>query len=195
MPKCHNQILFHYADILWAAIHRDHRDCVNFLVPAKFQKYLKHISWVMSGTSSSKLSCNPRHPSWNISCNHRHHLLQPSWRRIFSTSNNQKTRVDSDINSDYKASSFDKLYNWCRKWNTADFVRAHTEISKCAHHRPRPCWRWLQLQLRFPPVIMGIILCMCSANERQGYNTMSSLIGWSHIQNDPQCYVLAATGQ
>ena len=79
-------------------------------VPAKFQKYSNHISWVISGTSSSKLSCNPRHPSRNISCNHRHHLLQPSWRRIFSTSNNQKTRVDSDINSDYKASSFDKLY-------------------------------------------------------------------------------------
>ena len=74
-------------------------------VPAKFQKNLKHISWVISGTSSSKLSCNPRHPSRNISCNHRHHLLQPSWRRIFSTSNNQKTRVDSNINSDYKASS------------------------------------------------------------------------------------------
>ena len=49
MPKCHNRILF--------------------------QKYLKHISWVISGTSSSKLSCNPRHPSRNISCNHRHHLL------------------------------------------------------------------------------------------------------------------------
>ena len=94
-------------------------------VPAKFQKYLKHISWVISGTSSSKLSCNPHHPSWNISCNHRHHLLQPSWRRIFSTSNNQKTRVDSNINSDCKASSFDKLYNRCRKWNTAGFVRAH----------------------------------------------------------------------
>ena len=75
-------------------------------VPAKFQKYFKHISWVISGTSSSKMSCNPRHPSRNISCNNRHHLLQPSWRRILSTSNNQKTRIDSDINSDYKASSF-----------------------------------------------------------------------------------------
>ena len=94
-------------------------------VPAKFQRYLKHISWVISVTSSSKLSCNPRHPSRNISCNHRHHLLQPSWRRIFSTSNNQKTRVDSDINSDYKASSFDKLYIRRRKWDTAGFVRAH----------------------------------------------------------------------
>ena len=95
-------------------------------VPAKFQKYLKHISWVISGTSSSKpSSCNPRHPSRNISCNHRHHLLQPSWRRIFSTSNNQKTRVDSDINSDYKASSFDKLYIRRRKWDTAGFVWAH----------------------------------------------------------------------
>ena len=66
-------------------------------VPAKFQKYLKHISWVISGTRSSKLSCNPRHRSRNTSCNHRHHLLQPSWQRIFSSSNNQKTRVDSDI--------------------------------------------------------------------------------------------------
>ena len=94
-------------------------------VPAKFQKYLKHISWVISGTNSSKLSCNPRHRSRNISCNHRHHLLQPSWRRIFSSSNNQKTRVDSDINSDCRASSFDGLYIWCRKWNTASFVRAH----------------------------------------------------------------------
>ena len=94
-------------------------------VPAKFQNYLKHISWVISGASSSKLSCNPRHPSWNISCNHRHHLLQPSWRRIFSISNNQKTRVDSDINSYYKASSFDKQYIRRRKWDTASFVRAH----------------------------------------------------------------------
>ena len=94
-------------------------------VPAKFQKYFKLISWVISGTSSSKLSCNPRHPSRNISCNHRHHLLQPSWQRIFSTSNNQKTRVDSDINIDYKASSYDKLYIWRRKWDTAGFVRAH----------------------------------------------------------------------
>ena len=78
-------------------------------VPAKFWKYLKHISSVISGTSLSKLSCNPHHPSRNISCNHRHHLLQPLWRQIFSTSNNQKTRADSDINSDYKASSFDGL--------------------------------------------------------------------------------------
>ena len=105
-----------------------YRTCANFIikgVPAKFQKYLKHISWVISGTSSSKVSCNPRHLSWNISCNHRHHLLQPSWRRIFSTWNNQKPKVDSDINSDYRASSFDGLYIWCRKWDTVGFVRAH----------------------------------------------------------------------
>ena len=94
-------------------------------VPAKFWKYLKHISSVISGTSLSKLSCNPHHPSRNISCNHRHHLLQPSWRQIFSTSNNQKTRADSDINSDYKASSFDGLYIWRRKWDKAGFVWAH----------------------------------------------------------------------
>ena len=97
-------------------------------VPAKFQKYFKLISWVITGTSSSKLSCNPRHPSRNISCNHHHHLLQPSWRRTFSTSNNQNTRVDSDVNIDYKAFSFDKLYIWRRKWDTAGFVRAHQRI-------------------------------------------------------------------
>ena len=94
-------------------------------IPAKFQKYLKHISWVISMTSSSKLSCNLRHPSRSISCNRRHHLLQPSWRRIFSTSNNQQTRVDSVINSDYTASSFDKLYIRHRKSNTAGSV-GHT---------------------------------------------------------------------
>ena len=94
-------------------------------IPAKLKKYSKHISGVISVTSLSKLSCNPRHPSRNISCNHRHHLLQPSWRRIFSTSNNQKTRDDSDINSDCRASSFDRLHIWCRKWDTWSFVRAH----------------------------------------------------------------------
>ena len=94
-------------------------------VPAMFQKYLKNISWVISGTASSKLSCNPRHPSWNINCNCRHHLLQTSWRRIFSTWNNHKIRVDSDINSDYKASSSDKLYIRRRRWDIAGFVRAH----------------------------------------------------------------------
>ena len=127
MPKCHNRILFHYADILWAVIVIIEIAWTFYLksVPTKFQKYLKHIYWVIRGTSSSKLPCNPRHPSRNISCNHRHHLLQPSWRRIFSTSNNQKTMVDNDINSDYKASSFDKLYIRCRKWDTAGFVRAH----------------------------------------------------------------------
>ena len=94
-------------------------------VPAKFQKYLTHICWVISGTSSSKLSCNLRHPSRNISCKHRLNLLQPSWRRIFSTLNNQKTRVDSGINSDYRASSFDKLYIRRRKWDTAGLTGAH----------------------------------------------------------------------
>ena len=102
-------------------------------VPVKFQKHLKHISWVISRTSLPNLACNPRHPSRSISCNHRHHLLQPSWWRIFSASNNQKTRVDSNIKSDYKASSFDKLYIWRRKWDTAGFVGAHQQnIDMCS---------------------------------------------------------------
>ena len=154
-------------------------------VPAKFQKYSKHILWVISGTSSSKQSCNPRHPSRNIGCNHRHHLLQPSWRRIFSTSNKQKTRVYSDINSDYKASSFDKPYIRHRKWDTAGFVRAHQgkywnaltvgrghadDGCSCNHRAVPPppppppqwrgCWRWLQLQPSCgppPPTVKGLI--------------------------------------
>ena len=130
-------------------------------VPVKFQKYLKHISWVISGTSSPNLACNPRHSSRNISCNHRHHLLQPSWRRIFSASNNQKTRVDSNINSDYKASSFDKLYIWRRKWDTAGFFRAH--LRKCWYaltvghgHADDGCTA--AIIVRFPPVLQWSIL-------------------------------------
>ena len=33
--------------------------------------------------------------------------------------------------------------------------------------------------------IAEIILWMHPANERQGYNVTSSLIGWAHSQNDP----------
>ena len=114
-----------FLDLRYAVTIELVRTCYLKSVPTKFQIYLKHISWVISVTSSSNLSCNPRHPSRNNICNHRHHLLQPSWRRIFSASNNQKTRVDSDINNDYRASSFDRLYIWCRKCDTASFVRAH----------------------------------------------------------------------
>ena len=32
----------------------------------------------------------------------------------------------------------------------------------------------------------GILLYMHPANERWHYNEMSSLIGWAHMQNDPQ---------
>ena len=85
------------------------------------------FSWVISGTSSPNLACNPRHPSQNISCNHRRHLMQPSY---IVTSNNfcieyTETRVDSNINNVYKASPFDRLYMWRRKWDTAGLVRAH----------------------------------------------------------------------
>ena len=58
------------------------------------------------------------------------HQLQPSSSfdativtAIFSTSNYQKTRVESDINIDYKASSFDRLCIWRRKWETVGLVR------------------------------------------------------------------------
>ena len=32
--------------------------------------------------------------------------------------------------------------------------------------------------------VSGIILCMCSANERRRYNVTLSFIGWAHSQND-----------
>ena len=154
-------------------------------VPAKFQKYLKHISWVINGTSSSKLPCNPRHPSRNISCNHRHHLLQPSWRRIFSTSNYRKTRVDSDTNSDYKASSFDKLYIWRRKWNTAGFVRAHQRKYWNALTVGRgPQW-WLYAKTEELTEILGLR----SANERRRYTVTPSLIGLAKTLNQPWAYM------
>ena len=63
-------------------------------VPAKFQKYLKHISWVISGTSSSKLPCNPLHPPGTsvvtiviICCNHRdgEYVLYRITRKLWST--------------------------------------------------------------------------------------------------------------
>ena len=119
-------------------------------VPAKFKKYSKHISWVISGKSSSKLSCNPRQPSRNIRCNHRHHLLQPSWRRIFSTLNSQKTRVDSDINSDYKASSWTNYISDAEKtqrallghqrkyWNALPVSRSHADDGCSCNHRAVP---------------------------------------------------------
>ena len=86
-------------------------------VPAKFQKYLKHFL----SYQRDKFVKTVVQP-WSSLPEHQ---LQPSWRRIFSSSNNQKTRVDSDINSDCRAYSFDWLYIWGRKWDTASFVRAH----------------------------------------------------------------------
>ena len=124
-------------------------------VPAKFQKYLKQIHWDRSWTSSLKQLCNPCHPSRKISCNHRHHLVQLSWGRIFSTSNNHKNRVDSDINNNYKDSSLARLCIWYRKWDTAGFVKAHQrkywnaltvgrghDDDVCSrNHRAVPQWR------------------------------------------------------
>ena len=64
-------------------------------VLAKFQKYLKHMSWVISGTSSSKLPWNPLHPPPGTSvvtiviicCNHRNgeYVLHRITRKLWST--------------------------------------------------------------------------------------------------------------
>ena len=184
-------------------------------VRAKFKKYLKHISWVISGIRSSKLSCNPRHPSRNISCNHRHHLLQPSWRRIFSTSNNQKTRVDSDINSDYKASSFDKLSIRSKKWDTAGFVGAHQrkywnaltvgrghadDGCSCNHHAVPPSGVHISTQFASCDLLLLHWYQANHTTDLQGSfwvwaqpmtdipmrrYIVTSLIGWAHIRNYP----------
>ena len=141
-------------------------------VPAKFQKYLRHISGVINGRSSSKLPCNPRLPSRNISCNHRHNLLQPSWRRIFSTSNNQKTRVDSDINSDYKASSFDKLYIRRRKWAQRALL-GHTNGNMKMRSPSAAAMLTMVAAatiVRFPPVISEFKRELQSGNTQVGPN-------------------------
>ena len=133
-------------------------------VPAKFKKIFKTYFLSYQGTSSSKLPCNPRHPSRNISCNHRHHLLQPLWWRKFSTSNKQKTMVDSDINSDYKASTFDKLYIRRRKWDTAGFVRAHqwkywNALTVGRGHADNGC---SCNHRAIPPSVLGLLKFLCS---------------------------------
>ena len=96
-------------------------------VPAKFRNIFETYFLSYLQDKFVKTVMQPLcHPSRNISYNHRHHLLQPSWQRIFSTSNNQKTMVNSDINSNYKASSFDRLYIWRRKkWYTVGLTGAH----------------------------------------------------------------------
>ena len=130
-------------------------------VPGKFRKYLKLISWVISGTSSSKLSCNPRHPSRDISCNHRHHLLQPLWRRIFSTSNNQKTRVDSDINSDDKASSFDNNISGAEnetQWALLGHTNGNIEMRSLSAVAMLTMVAAATI-VRFPPVVCYFLVC------------------------------------
>ena len=126
-------------DILWAAIHH-YRTYVSFLPKGCSSQFPKLFETYYLSYQRDKFVKTVVQPSSSL---REHHLLQPSWRCIFSTPNNQKTRVDSHINSDYKASSFDRLHIWHRKWETVGFIR---EILKCAHRRPRPWWRWLQLQ-------------------------------------------------
>ena len=93
-------------------------------VIAKYQKYLKHIYWVISGTGSSKLSRNPRHPSRHIRCIHRdgEYVLHRITRKL------EPTTTSTVITMLF---SFDRLYIWRRKWDTAGFVRAQKR--KCCN--------------------------------------------------------------
>ena len=114
--------------------------------PAMFQKYSKHISWVIRGTSSSKLSCNPRYPGISVAtivticCNHRdgEYFLHRITRKLGSTA------TPTVITGLLPLTDYIYLV---QKMSDCGLCQATpTEILKCAHRRPRPWWRWLQLQ-------------------------------------------------
>ena len=88
-------------------------------VPARFQNIWNIFIELLAG--QVRQNCR----ATSSSC--QEHPLQPSSPFVATivTSINMKTRTDSDINSDYKVSSYDKLYNWRTKWDTVSFVRAH----------------------------------------------------------------------
>ena len=115
-------------------------------VPAKFKNILNLFLELSAGQVRQNCRATLAIPP--------EHQLQPS-----STSNNQKTRVDSDINIDYKASSFDKLYIWRRKWDTAGFVRVHQRNIEM--HSPSAAAMLTMVAaatiVRFPPVNMSYV--------------------------------------
>ena len=97
MQKWHNRILFHYADILWAVMHRDYRDCVNVL-PKKCSSCFKNIQNIFLELSVGQVRQNccatlviPPGTSVativTICCNHRdgEYFLHRITRKLGST--------------------------------------------------------------------------------------------------------------
>ena len=59
-----------------------------------------------------------------------------------------------------------------------------------AGHYLNQCWPYLLMAMSITrcqifTLLTGIILYVCTANERWHYNVMSSLTGWAQTQNDP----------
>ena len=97
MQKWHNRILFHYADILWAVMHRDYRDCVNVL-PKECSSCFKNIQNIFLELSAGQVRQNCRAtlvipPGTSVAtivticCNHRdgEYFLHRITRKLGST--------------------------------------------------------------------------------------------------------------
>ena len=130
----------------WAAI-RHYRTCPNFLPEGWSNQVLKNETYFLSSLLD-KIAQTVVQPSLSL-LEHQLQLSSPFVANIVTanifTSNNQKTRVDSNINSGYNTCSPDRLYLWCTKLHTAILLDTRVEILKCTHSRPQPWWRWLQL--------------------------------------------------
>ena len=76
----------------------------------------------------------------------------------------------SDINSDCRASSFEGLYIWCTKWDTASLGRAHQRkywnalIVGCGHDDDGCSCNHLEVS----PIVISSCSCLCP-------------IHWSHL--------------
>ena len=122
MPKmCHNRILVEYSDTYELRYNTIQLVQTFYLkdVPAKFKKYFKHLSGVISGTSLLKLSCSPSHPSRNISCNHRDskYFLHQITRKQGSTVTSAVIKRLLPLTTVYLA----------QKMRHCGFVRAHLQ--------------------------------------------------------------------
>ena len=115
-------------------------------VPAKFQKYSTHISWVISGSSSSNCRATLVIPSGtsvaiivSICCNHRdgEYFLHWITRKLGSTA--ASTVITRLLHLTNYISGAEN--------ETLRALLGHTKGNiKCTHRRPRPCWPLLQLQ-------------------------------------------------
>ena len=90
-----------------------------------------------------------------------------------------------------KCSKYKAHYLPITKWMHQHKIMV-APVQKSAMEIPESCtnpsiWcRQIQISTRHVAATWpGIILCMCSANERWRYSVTPSLIGWAHTQNHP----------